>query len=160
MSKVMLGIDTSNYRTSLCLAQEDSRIVAEAKRLLKVKEGKRGLQQSEAVFQHVMNLPELSEQMKWNEYEIEAICVSEKPRPVDQSYMPVFKVGEGLAKSLSTYLRVPLHLTTHQEGHIAAGEYTADERPTQDRFLAVHLSGGTSELLLCERHSAGYAIEK
>lgn len=160
MTKVMLGIDTSNYRTSLCLAQEDGRIVAEAKRLLKVKEGKRGLQQSEAVFQHVMNLPELSEQMKWMDYEIEAICVSEKPRPVDQSYMPVFKVGEGLAKSLATYLRVPLHLTTHQEGHIAAGEYTAAERPAENRFVAVHLSGGTSEVLLCERHAAGYAIEK
>ncbi|MED1917098.1 O-sialoglycoprotein endopeptidase [Brevibacillus sp. NPDC058079] len=160
MSKVMLGIDTSNYRTSLCLAEEDGRIVAEAKRLLKVKEGKRGLQQSEAVFQHVMNLPELSEEMKWKDYEIAAICVSEKPRPQDGSYMPVFKVGEGLAKSLATYLRVPLHLTTHQEGHIAAGEYTAEVRPTEDRFLAVHLSGGTSELLLCERHAAGYVIEK
>lgn len=160
MTKVLLGIDTSNYRTSLCLAKEDGRIVAEAKRLLKVKEGKRGLQQSEAVFQHVMNLPELSEQLKWNEHEIIAVCVSEKPRPVDQSYMPVFKVGEGLAKSLSTYLRIPLHLTTHQEGHIAAGEYTADEQPKADRFTAVHLSGGTSELLLCKRHAAGYAIEK
>lgn len=160
MTKVLLGIDTSNYRTSLCLAQEDGRIVAEAKRLLKVKEGKRGLQQSEAVFQHVMNLPELSEQMKWNEHEIVAVCVSEKPRPVDRSYMPVFKVGEGLAKSLAAYLRIPLHLTTHQEGHIAAGEYTAEKRPQSDRFLAVHLSGGTSELLVCERQSTGYTIEK
>lgn len=160
MTKVVLGIDTSNYRTSLCLAQEDGRIVAEAKRLLKVKEGKRGLQQSEAVFQHVMNLPELSEQLGWNEYEIAAVCASEKPRPVEQSYMPVFKVGEGLARSLSIYLQVPLHLTTHQEGHIAAGEYTATERPRHNRFLAVHLSGGTSELLLCERESAGYKIEK
>lgn len=160
MTKVLLGIDTSNYRTSLCLAREDGQIVAEAKRLLKVKEGGRGLQQSEAVFQHVMNLPELSEQMKWDAYEITAVCVSEKPRPVDQSYMPVFKVGEGLAKSLSVYLQVPLHLTTHQEGHIAAGEYTAEERPQNDRFLAVHLSGGTSELLVCDRHQSGYAIEK
>lgn len=160
MTKVLLGIDTSNYRTSLCLAREDGRIVAEAKRLLKVKEGKRGLQQSEAVFQHVMNLPELSEQLRWEEHEIVAVCVSEKPRPVDQSYMPVFKVGEGLAKSLSIYLKVPLYLTTHQEGHIAAGEYTAQERPAQDRFLAVHLSGGTSEILLCERQASGYAIEK
>lgn len=160
MTKVLLGIDTSNYRTSLCLAREDGQIVAEAKRLLKVKEGKRGLQQSEAVFQHVMNLPELSEQMKWDAYEIVAVCVSEKPRPVDQSYMPVFKVGEGLAKSLSIYLQVPLHLTTHQEGHIAAGEYTAEQRPANDRFLAVHLSGGTSEILLCDRHESGYAIEK
>ena len=160
MTKVLLGIDTSNYRTSLCLAQEDGRIVAEEKRLLKVKEGKRGLQQSEAVFQHVMNLPELSERMKWNEYEIAAVCVSEKPRPVDQSYMPVFKVGEGLARSLSVYLQVPLYLTTHQEGHIAAGEYTAEERPREQSFLAVHLSGGTSELLLCEREQTGYKIEK
>lgn len=160
MTKVLLGIDTSNYRTSLCLAREDGQIVAEAKRLLKVKEGKRGLQQSEAVFQHVMNLPELSEQMKWDAYEIVAVCVSEKPRPVDQSYMPVFKVGEGLAKSLSIYLQVPLYLTTHQEGHIAAGEYTAEERPANDRFLAVHLSGGTSEILLCDRQESGYAIEK
>ncbi|MDH4615887.1 O-sialoglycoprotein endopeptidase [Brevibacillus sp. AY1] len=160
MTKVLLGIDTSNYRTSLCLAREDGQIVAEAKRLLKVKEGKRGLQQSEAVFQHVMNLPELSEQMKWDAYEIVAVCVSEKPRPVDQSYMPVFKVGEGLAKSLSIYLQVPLYLTTHQEGHIAAGEYTAERRPANDRFLAVHLSGGTSEILLCDRQESGYAIEK
>jgi N6-L-threonylcarbamoyladenine synthase len=160
MTKVLLGIDTSNYRTSLCLAEEDGRIVAEAKRLLKVKDGKRGLQQSEAVFQHVMNLPELSEQLKWNDYEIVAVCASEKPRPVDRSYMPVFKVGEGLAKSLAAYLRVPCLLTTHQEGHIAAGEFTAAKRPQGDRFLAVHLSGGTSELLKCEREAAGYRIEK
>ncbi|MFY0543256.1 O-sialoglycoprotein endopeptidase [Brevibacillus sp. H7] len=160
MTKVLLGIDTSNYRTSLCLAREDGQIVAEAKRLLRVKEGKRGLQQSEAVFQHVMNLPELSEQMKLIDYEIVAVCVSEKPRPVDQSYMPVFKVGEGLAKSLSAYLRIPCYLTTHQEGHIAAGEYTADKRPSGDTFLAVHLSGGTSEILVCRRQRAGYEIEK
>lgn len=158
--KVMLGIDTSNYRTSLCLATEDGRIVAEAKRLLRVKEGKRGLQQSEAVFQHVMNLPELSDQMGWTEYDIAGVCASEKPRPVDGSYMPVFKVGEGLAKSLSAYMKVPCFLTTHQEGHIAAGEYTADRRPEAARFLAVHLSGGTSELLLCERTEDGYRIEK
>ncbi|MCC0562597.1 O-sialoglycoprotein endopeptidase [Brevibacillus borstelensis] len=160
MTKVLLGIDTSNYRTSLCLAAEDGRIVAEAKRLLRVKEGKRGLQQSEAVFQHVMNLPELSNEMRWTEYDIVAVCASEKPRPVDGSYMPVFKVGEGLAKSLSAYMKVPAFLTTHQEGHIAAGEYTAAERPRENRFLAVHLSGGTSELLLCERKEDGYQIEK
>jgi N6-L-threonylcarbamoyladenine synthase len=160
MTKVLLGIDTSNYRTSLCLAREDGQIVAEAKRLLRVKEGKRGLQQSEAVFQHVMNLPELSEQMKLSRFEVVAVCASEKPRPVDRSYMPVFKVGEGLAKSLSIYMRVPCYLTTHQEGHIAAGEYTAAERPGGDRFIAVHLSGGTSELLMCRRHEKGYHIEK
>ncbi|WP_068792874.1 O-sialoglycoprotein endopeptidase [Brevibacillus laterosporus] len=159
MKNVMVGIDTSNYRTSLCLATEDGEIVAEAKKLLRVKEGERGLQQSEAVFQHVMNLPELCDQLKLQEYQVKGICVSEKPRPKDGSYMPVFKVGEGLGKSLSLFLRVPLYLTTHQEGHIAAGEFTADDRPANDRFLAVHLSGGTSEILSCKRIETGYQID-
>lgn len=160
MDKVVLGIDTSNYRTSLCLVREDGQIVGEAKRLLKVKEGKRGLMQSEAVFQHVMNLPELCEQLDVTNRQLAAVCASGKPRPVDGSYMPVFKVGEGLAKSLSVFLKVPYYVTTHQEGHIAAGEYTADRPLGQGRFLAVHLSGGTSELLDCERMSDGYKIER
>lgn len=160
MKKVILGIDTSNYRTSLCLAAEDGQIVAEAKRLLKVKEGERGLQQSEAVFQHVMNLPELFEQLGSSDHEIVAVCASEKPRPQDGSYMPVFKVGEGLGKSLAICNKIPLYLTTHQEGHIAAGEHTAERTPQAERFLAIHLSGGTSELLLCTRAAHGYAIEK
>lgn len=160
MTKVMLGIDTSNYRTSLCLTTEDGQIVAEAKRLLRVKEGKRGLQQSEAVFQHVMNLPELSDELALTEWELVGVCASDKPRPTAGSYMPVFKVGEGLGKSLSVFHKVPLYLTTHQEGHIAAGEYTSAEQPKQNRFLAVHLSGGTSELLLCTRQESGYQIEK
>ncbi|MBO8163132.1 MAG: O-sialoglycoprotein endopeptidase [Brevibacillus sp.] len=160
MDQVVLGIDTSNYRTSLCLAREDGEIVAEARKLLKVKEGKRGLQQSEAVFQHVMNLPELSDQLRLDKWRIAAVCASEKPRPLEESYMPVFKVGEGLAKCLSVFLDVPYYLTSHQEGHIAAGEYSASERPQGDRFLAVHLSGGTSELLACTRHECGYRIKK
>ncbi|UFJ42910.1 O-sialoglycoprotein endopeptidase [Brevibacillus humidisoli] len=160
MDKVILGIDTSNYRTSLCLVREDGEIAAEARQLLRVKEGKRGLQQSEAVFQHVMNLPQLSDQLQLGDREIAAVCASEKPRPIEQSYMPVFKVGEGLAKCLSVYLGVPYYLTSHQEGHIAAGELTADERPQSARFLAVHLSGGTSELLDCIRDESGYRIEK
>ncbi|MFM1653078.1 O-sialoglycoprotein endopeptidase [Brevibacillus sp. B_LB10_24] len=160
MKKVLLGIDTSNYRTSLCLAGEEGEIVAEAKRLLRVKPGKRGLQQSEAVFQHVMNLPELCDQLRLNDWEIAAVCASEKPRPVDDSYMPVFKVGEGLAKSLAVFLGVPCYLTSHQEGHVAAGECTARKRPAADRFLAVHLSGGTSEILDCERIDTGYRINK
>lgn len=160
MQQVLLGIDTSNYRTSLCLVREDGQIVAESKRLLHVKEGKRGLQQSEAVFQHVINLPELSDELALPDWDVVGICASSKPRPVEKSYMPVFKVGEGLARSLSVYLKVPYYLTSHQEGHIAAGEYTADQKISADQFLAVHLSGGTSEILVCERQEAGYAITK
>lgn len=158
--KVFLGIDTSNYRTSLCLISEDGEIVAEAKRLLKVKQGERGLQQSEAVFQHVMNLPELSEQLGLTDQKLIGVCASATPRPQHGSYMPVFKVGEGLARSLCVFHKVPLYVTSHQEGHIAAGEHTADEQPAGKQFLAVHLSGGTSELLHCTRTAEGYQIEK
>ncbi|MGD8191540.1 O-sialoglycoprotein endopeptidase [Brevibacillus ginsengisoli] len=160
MQQVLLGIDTSNYRTSLCLVREDGQIVAESKRLLNVKEGKRGLQQSEAVFQHVINLPELSDELVLPEWNVVGICASSKPRPVEKSYMPVFKVGEGLARSLSVYLKVPYYLTSHQEGHIAAGENTVADKISSNRFLAVHLSGGTSEILVCERQDEGYSIEK
>ncbi|MGZ4122221.1 MAG: O-sialoglycoprotein endopeptidase, partial [Tumebacillaceae bacterium] len=56
-----LGIDTSNYTTSICLVDEQGQIVQEQRRLLTVEAGERGLQQSAALFQHVQNLPVLIE---------------------------------------------------------------------------------------------------
>lgn len=159
MNKAILGVDTSNYRTSLCLIDLEGRVIAEEKRLLTVKAGKRGLQQSEAVFQHVQRLPELASKMGWENYDVAAVAVSVRPRPIESSYMPVFKVGESWAHGIATFLRVPLYVTSHQEMHIAAGEYSTGQRPARDRFLAFHLSGGTSELLLCERTAQGYEIE-
>jgi N6-L-threonylcarbamoyladenine synthase len=159
VKKVILGVDTSNYRTSLCLADQNGNIISEAKQLLRVKPGKRGLQQSEAVFQHTINLPELAEQLQWHDAQIIAIAVSSRPRPVTDSYMPVFKAGEGFARGIAKFLQVPLFTTSHQEMHIAAGEYSAVRRPPSPRFLAFHLSGGTSELLLCVRTNEGYRID-
>lgn len=158
--KVILGIDTSNYRTSLCLIDLNGNIVSEQKRLLTVKEGERGLQQSEAVFQHIQRLPELAEELSMYGFEVIAVAVSTRPRPVEGSYMPVFKVGESWARGISTFLQAPLFSTSHQEMHIAAGEYTANRPLLAKRFLAVHLSGGTSELLLCSCSEEGYDIEK
>ncbi|MBO8170367.1 MAG: O-sialoglycoprotein endopeptidase [Bacillaceae bacterium] len=158
--RVILGFDTSNYRTSTCLIDLNGTILAEKKELLQVPRGERGLMQSEAVFQHVKQLPEQMEHIFDQDCEVVAISVSTAPRPVEGSYMPVFKVGEMLARSLAAAFGVPLYLTTHQEGHIAAAEYSNPERPESSRFLAVHLSGGTSEILHCERTSTGYSIEK
>lgn len=158
--KVILGIDTSNYRTSLCLIDLNGNIVGEQKRLLTVKDGERGLQQSEAVFQHIQRLPELADQLSLHGFEVTAVAVSTRPRPAEGSYMPVFKVGESWARGISAFLQVPLFTTTHQEMHISAGEYTADQPLSAERFLSVHLSGGTSELLLCARTKEGYDIQK
>ncbi|MFV9510789.1 O-sialoglycoprotein endopeptidase [Tepidibacillus sp. LV47] len=161
--KVFLGIDTSNYMTSICFIDENRKILYEAKKLLQVKLGKRGLQQSEAVFQHIKNLPEL---FKANtitkDYRLSAIAVSRSPRPVEGSYMPVFQVGVTVAESISATFSIPIYYTTHQEGHIAAGIYSSDESPEQSHFLAVHLSGGTSEILSVKvmKNGNGYEIEQ
>ena len=59
---VVLGIDTSCYRTSLALAG-DGAIVAQRRQLLFVARGARGLRQSDALFAHVGRLGKLMESM-------------------------------------------------------------------------------------------------
>ena len=56
---IYLGIDTSNYTTSVCLYDADSGKVISKRRLLPVKDGELGLRQSDAVFHHVQQLPDL-----------------------------------------------------------------------------------------------------
>ena len=50
VSKYYLGIDTSNYTTSVALIDEINNILVDLRRVLKVKKGQRGLRQQEAVF--------------------------------------------------------------------------------------------------------------
>ena len=63
--KVYIGIDTSNYTTSIAVCDENGEIIVNIKKLLDVKEGERGLRQSDAVFAHIKNLsllaPKLAE---------------------------------------------------------------------------------------------------
>ena len=141
---MVLGVDTSCYRTSLALADGEE-ILAETGRLLDVPLGERGLRQSEALFQHVKRLPELLEALMARAAEpIGAVAVSVKPRPVEDSYMPVFTAGASVARSIASAIRVPLIETTHQQGHVRAALVGCD-LPAD--FLAVHLSGGTTEVL-------------
>ena len=60
---IALGFDTSNYRTSVAAVSLDGMVLANARKLLDVPLGKRGLRQSEALFQHVNNLPALVRQV-------------------------------------------------------------------------------------------------
>lgn len=154
MKNVYLGIDTSCYTTSLAAVDEEGNLLADVRQVLKVGPGERGLQQSAALFQHVQNLPglvaELTQKIEFGE--VRAVAASTRPRPVDGSYMPVFTVSSGQGQILSRVLNAPLVQTTHQEGHLVAGLWSA-EGPDTDRFLAVHLSGGTTELLKVERRA-------
>ena len=61
--KITIAADTSNYTTSIAAADENGNIIAQARRLLKVKEGERGLRQSDALFQHIVNMPEMMSQL-------------------------------------------------------------------------------------------------
>lgn len=151
--RIVLGIDTSCYTTSVAVVDLNNNLIGEYRRLLKVPEGERGLQQSRAVFQHVQNLPLVFEQISslLQGHSIAAIAASTRPRPVQGSYMPVFTVSETHGRVLASTLGVPFWATSHQEGHLLAGLWSGgSDWPTS--FLAVHLSGGTSELLKVVSH--------
>lgn len=152
--EVVLGLDTSCYTTSVALMDLAGNLVADERRLLTVKPGHRGLAQSEMVFQHTRNLPDLVEQLDLTGLTVRAIGVSAKPRPREDSYMPAFLTGLGMARSLGKLLGVPVHRFTHQHNHMYAGLWSVG-KTAPDRFLLVHISGGTTDFLLCEKQSDG-----
>ena len=100
--KIILGIDTSNYTTSVALMYDDGELIANIKRPLKVSEGERGLRQSEAVFSHVKNMPSaMAEAREYlNGRSPSAVGVSTRPRNVEGSYMPCFLSGVAVAEDL------------------------------------------------------------
>lgn len=154
---MFIGIDTSCYTTSIALINDDRSIIQNYRLMLQVKPGERGLRQSEAVFQHLQNLPRLVADLK-NTTPISAVSASAKPRPVAGSYLPVFKVGASFGATLARLMGVPFYETSHQEGHLRAGFFDG-ELPSEP-FLAWHLSGGTTELLLVKAFSGGFNVEK
>ncbi len=148
---LFLGIDTSNYTTSVALIDDENKVL-QRKRLLPVKEGERGIRQSDAVFHHTKAYPELlGGLLECVSEPITAIGVSVTPTTEEGSYMPCFLVGESVAYALSSALKVPLFKFSHQQGHIAAALYSADKTELfNEKFIAFHVSGGTTDAVLCE----------
>ena len=117
----VLGIDTSNYTTSI--AYFDGVGGVNCSKLLPVKQGELGLRQSDAVFAHIKSLPELSGRL-FSDVRMDsvtAVGVSTRPRAVEGSYMPCFMVGyfdqrhiQGVRKQLG------VRITHHKTGHVAA----------------------------------------
>ena len=143
---VFLGIDTSNYTTSVALT-DGKKVLVNAKKLLPVGQGERGLRQSDAVFSHLKNIPEVVRAVGKTD-EIAAVGVSVSPRDAEGSYMPCFLAGVSHAEMLSTLLGVPLFRFSHQRGHIRAALYSAGcEDLIGGEYLAFHVSGGTTEAL-------------
>lgn len=149
-----LGIDTSNYATSLAVFDtEAGEVVCDAKKFLPVRPGQLGLRQSDAVFHHTAALPQMLEELsqKTDLTAVEAVGVSARPRPVEKSYMPCFLAGVNAATAFSLARGIPLVKLTHQEGHIAAALFAASGSELFDRpVLVFHISGGTTDLLYCD----------
>ena len=152
--ELFLGIDTSCYTTSVAAYFNDRMI--HVKKMLDVKEGDCGLRQSDALFQHIKNLPVLFEDIKNSvnpkAFEKITVAVSAKPRSVQGSYMPVFLAGQSFARTISAVLGARYIETSHQDGHIMAAIYSCKNYSICDEpFLTYHLSGGTTELLLVKK---------
>lgn len=144
---VILGIDTSNYTTSA--ARLEGGEIFQSKKLLPVKPGQLGLRQSDAVFHHVQQLPDRLEEVLQGAPPLRAIGVSDRPRAQEGSYMPCFTVGVGTARALAAASGAALYRFSHQAGHIAAALYSAEKLDLlEQRFLAFHVSGGTTEAVL------------
>lgn len=148
---IILGIDTSNYTTSSALMYSDGELIANLKRPLAVKEGERGLRQSDAVFAHVKNIPEIMNEVRslLRGRSVSAVGVSTQPRNIDGSYMPCFLSGVAVAEGIAASANVPLYRFSHQCGHIMAAIYSSGHKELLDgrEFLAFHVSGGTTEML-------------
>jgi N6-L-threonylcarbamoyladenine synthase len=148
MDNGILGIDTSCYTTSLAIVNELGVICTDQRQILTVPLGDKGLRQGDAVFKHLGNLPDLAKKIR-REFsgQLVAVAATERPRPIFNSYLPVFKAGYTFGKSLAYILGVPFYSFSHQENHLQMARWAANG-PRGGKFIALHLSGGTTEILL------------
>ena len=148
MKSAVIGLDTSNYRTSVAAVSLEGHVLMNRRKLLNVKQGERGLRQSDAVYAHLKQLRAMMDEIRalTDEWHIAAVCASISPRDRKDSYMPVFEAGDTVGRGMAAVLGIPFFETDHQHGHIRAAQYGTDLENSRN-FLALHLSGGTTDLL-------------
>lgn len=159
-----IGIDTSNYTTSVAVADEAGKIIANLKAPLPVKAGERGLRQSDAVFAHTKNLPSLLKRLRdtVRGRRPVAVCYSAQPRDAENSYMPCFLSGAVAAHAIGAALDIPVFTCSHQQGHLMAALYSAGAMTTLlgRPFGAFHVSGGTTDMLLVTPYGKKLTVKK
>ncbi len=163
---LFLGIDTSNYTTSCALYDSETGKVDSVKKLLPVKSGEKGIRQSDAVFHHTKQLPELMQQLLLDKGDVYCVSYSCAPRNAPGSYMPCFLAGECTARCVAAACGAKCYATYHQMGHILAALYSCkrlDLLKSNKSFLAFHISGGTTDrvgLMLGLDFPCGAQLEK
>lgn len=151
---ITLGIDTSNYATSIAaIDYETKEILLNEKHFLPVKHGECGLRQQDAVFSHIKNLIEILE-LVHNKFDlscVQAVGVSVKPTNEENSYMPCFLVGKLVSQVVKTVKDIPVVHTTHQDGHLNSALFSLNnENLYKDKIIVFHVSGGTTDMILVE----------
>ena len=150
---ITLGIDTSNYATSVALVDNDNhQVIFSEKRFLPVEEGKIGLRQQQALFEHIKNLTNIFSSFKG--VDIGAVGVSVRPKDEENSYMPCFLAGKMSAYSIAGSLGVPLIESSHQTGHLTSALYYLNKEELYNQtLLMLHVSGGTTDIMLAKNGS-------
>lgn len=158
-----LGIDTSCYTTSAATYDSKNGSYENYSKVLEVKLGQRGLKQSDGVFQHLKNLPDVYSKAigHHSPEQLTAVCVSASPRNGKESYMPVFLTGLQFGHVIAETLKIPLYRFSHQEGHVMAGILSSGAQHLLNRkFLFYHISGGTTDLCLCKWEQNRFQIRR
>lgn len=141
---VFLGIDTSCYTSSIAVADENENILINIKKQLAVEKGHRGLRQSDGVFQHIKNLPDIFSQTIACK-DIRCVAASTRPRPQPGSYMPVFVAADSFGRTIAQAKDAAYIASTHQHAHIYAA--MIGKSLESGDYIALHVSGGTTEVL-------------
>ena len=160
--EIVVGIDTSNYTTSISAVSLEGDVLANIKNILPVKLGECGLRQSDALFAHIKNLPIAMQELRSMVGDATpiAIGVSTTPRRQEGSYMPVFLAGVASAASISSAFKIPRYEFSHQCGHIMAALHSSRRFDLVEKtFVAFHVSGGTTEMVRVSPAEIGFSAE-
>lgn len=149
-----LGIDTSNYATSLAVFDTNAgEVVCDCKRFLPVPGGSTGPAPERcAVPPYRRPAGNAGRTGQKGEPDADRSCrrIRQAP-PVDGSYMPCFLAGVSAATAFCAAKGIPLVQTTHQQGHISAALFAASGADLFGKEeLVFHVSGGTTDLLHCK----------
>lgn len=160
---LFVGFDTSNYTTSAAVCDAQGQVLTNSRILLPVRAGERGLRQSDAVFHHTRNLPQVIADVREavRGRVVLAVGCSVSPRRAEGSYMPCFLSGLAAAEAFAAAIDAPVKHFAHQEGHIMAALHSAhaEQLLKAERFAAFHVSGGTTEVLLVSPRPDGFEVE-
>ncbi len=158
MSKI-LALDTSNYTTSACVVDTQAGIVWENRIMIPVENGKCGIRQSDAVFCHIKHFNHIFEGIPY--FDFDCVSASKCPSERENSYMPCFTVGVSFAKTISLLNNIPLYLYSHQKNHIMAAIVSANAGHLLcSDFIAYHVSGGTTDIVLCKPNGINFDVHK